>query len=141
MNLSLDFTRTNYHWIMRDGLNAVDIADSNIDLSGSDDQLTINFNIKLIDYSRSRNEFKIRVYLPKSLSDYVGKEFYEFENDYRTYGNRNILNVKEQIVVKSDNNYSQQRLFDSGWYLEDVEYELYNKEEAIKIIEHGQQEN
>jgi hypothetical protein len=137
MNLSLDFTRTNYHWIMRDGLNAVDIADSKIDLGGPDDQLTINFKLKLIDYSRSQNEFKIRVYLPKSLRDYVGKDFYEFENDYRTYGNRSILNVEEQIVAKSDNNYSQQRLFDSGWYLEDVEYELYNKKEVIRIIEHG----
>lgn len=137
MNWSLDFTRTNYHWLKRDGLKAVDIVDTDINLNGSNEELTINFKLELIDYSRSQNEFKIRVYLPKTLSDYVGKEFYEFEKDYRTYGNRNILNIKEQIVVRLDNDYTRKNSFDSQWYWEDAEYQLYNKKEVIKIIEHG----
>ncbi|MCY6485057.1 hypothetical protein OW763_11970 [Clostridium aestuarii] len=137
MNWSLDFTRTNYHWLKRDGLNAVDIVDTDINLNGSNEELTINFKLELIDYSRSQNEFKIRVYLPKSLSDYVGKDFYEFEKHYRTYGNRSILNVKEQIVVRLDNDYTRKSSFDSQWYWEDVEYQLYNKKEVVKIMEHG----
>ncbi|MCM1992558.1 hypothetical protein [Oceanirhabdus seepicola] len=137
MNWSLDFTRTNYHWLKRDGLKAVHIAQSDINLGHSNEELTINFKLELIDYSRSRNEFKIKVYLPKSLSDYVGKEFYEFEKDYRTYGNRSTLNVTEQIVVKLDNDYTPNSLFKTQWYWEDVVYELYNKKEEIRIIEHG----
>lgn len=137
MKWSLDFTRTNYHWLKKDGLNAVDLVNANINLNGSSEKLTVNFKLELIDYSRSENKFKIRVYLPKSLSDYVGKEFYEFENDYRTYGNRSILNIREQIVVVLDDDYIRKDLFDSRWYREDVEYQLYNENQVITIKKHG----
>ncbi|GAA0180909.1 hypothetical protein SH2C18_35220 [Clostridium sediminicola] len=43
MKWSLNFTRTNYHWIMRDGLNAVDLEDSRIGLGISDEELTYSF--------------------------------------------------------------------------------------------------
>lgn len=75
MRLLLDCARTNYHWLMRDGLNSVDIVDSEITLSGHNEELTMNFKIEIIDYSRSQNEFKIRINLPESLSNYTGKEF------------------------------------------------------------------
>lgn len=137
MKWSLDFTRTNYHWLKKDGLNAVDIVDANINLNRSSEKLTVNFKLELIDYSRSENEFKIRVYLSKSLSDYIGQEFYEFENDYRTYGNRSILHVEKQIVVVLNDDYIRKDLFASRWYREDVEYQLYNENQVITIKKHG----
>lgn len=52
MNWVLDVSRTNYHWIKDDGLAAIDIEESNISLSGTDDEMIININLELKDYSR-----------------------------------------------------------------------------------------
>lgn len=90
MRWTLDFSRTNYHWIKDDGLKAIDIEDANLSLSGSDSKTTVKVNMELKDYGRKQNKFKIRMYLPESLNLYTGKEFYEFENYHFTYGNRNI---------------------------------------------------
>lgn len=136
MTWTLDFSRTNYHWIKDDGLRAIDIEDSNISLSGSDSKTTVKVNMELKDYSRKQNKFKIRIYFPESLNSYTGKEFYEFENYYFTHGNRNITNIEEEIILKLDKE-NTDKLFQSKWYWENVEYELYNDEEAIKIIQHG----
>lgn len=136
MRWTLDFSRTNYHWIKDDGLRAIDIENSNISLSGSDSKTTVKVNMELKDYSRKQNKFKIRIYLPESLNSYTGKEFYEFENYYFTHGNRNITNIEEEIILKLDKE-NTDKLFQSKWYWENVEYELYNDEEAIKIIQHG----
>ncbi|WBW99418.1 hypothetical protein [Oceanirhabdus sp. W0125-5] len=137
MEWSLDFTRTNYHWLRRDGLKSVDIVESDINLENFNDELTISFNLKIKDYSRKQNKFKIRVYLPKSLSNNIGNEFYEFENEYRTHGNRSVTTIKEQFVVKLDNYSIQKILFKTKWYWEDVVYELYDEKEVIKNIKHG----
>lgn len=139
MKWTLNFSRTNYHWLIDDGLKAVDIVDANINLAGSNNELTIILKLELIDYSRGQNQFKIRAYLPPKLSEYTGKKFYEFENDYITYGNRNIMNIEEHIVVKLDNDLALRILDDTQWYWEDSEYELYNEQEVIKIIDHGLQ--
>lgn len=137
MRWTLDFTRTNYHWVKGDGLKAVDMVDANVNLGTSNDELAININLKLIDYSRGQNKFKIRMYLPKTLSDLVEKEFCDLEMEYVTYGHRRILNVEEQIVVKFDNEHTGSDIADSKWYREDFEYELYNEKEVIRIIDHG----
>lgn len=137
MKWTLDFSRTNYHWIKGDGLKAVDIEESNISLSSIDDEITINISLELKDYSRKQNKFKIRVYLPESLSVYTNKGFYDFENYYYTHGNRNISNIKEDIAIKLSDTHNATQLFDSKWYWEDIEYELYNSEEKVKIIQHG----
>ena len=137
MKWTLDFTRTNYHWIMRDGLSAVDIKESNINLERSNDSITIKVKLELIDYSRGQNEFKIRVYLPKSLSEYTGKEFYELKDNYRTNGNQSILKIDEEIVVIVDNVDAQEKMFNSKWYWEVTKYELFNENEIVDIINHG----
>lgn len=137
MKWTLDFTRTNYHWIKGDGLRTIDIEKSNISLSGSDSKVVINVRLELKDYSRNRNEFKIRVYLPDSLSAYTGQEFYDLEDTYITHGRRNISSIEEDIVIKPISNNEKEQLFSSRWYREDIEYELYNNEEKIKIVQPG----
>ena len=136
MKWTLDFSRTNYHWLKNDGLNAIDIQDSNISLSGSDNEMTVNVYIELKDYSRKQNRFKVRMYLPESLNTYTDKDFYEFENYYFTHGNRNITNIEEEIVLELDNEEIDE-LFESKWRWENIEYEFYNDEETIKIVQHG----
>ena len=137
MKGTLDFSRTNYHSIKGDGLEAVDIEESNMSINSTNDEMVISINLKLKDYSRKENKFKIRVYLPESISAYTGSEFYDLDNDYYTHGNRGTYNVQEEITIKSNNNHEMSQLFDSRWYQEDMEYELYNGEETVKIIKHG----
>lgn len=137
MQWTIDFARTNYHWIKNDGINSIDIKESDITLNSSNDSTIIKISLKLKDYSRRHNEFKIRVYLPKSLSEFTGKEYYEFENLYEMDGNDYILNVNEQIVVDTENADKLDNLFDNYWYYEDVKYELYDDNETVDIIKHG----
>ncbi len=136
MKWTIDFARTNYHWIKNDGINSIDINESDIGLSISNDSTIIHIRLKLKNYNRRHNEFRIRVYLPKSLSEYTGKEYYEFENLYEMYGNY-ILNVNEQIVIDTKNADKLDNLFDMYWYYEDLKYELYNDNKTVDIIKHG----
>ena len=137
MNWILDVSRTNYHWIKDDGLAAIDIEESDISLSGTDDEMIININLELKDYSRKQNNFKIRVYLPEGLSDYTDKEYYDFETYYYTHGGRSIFNIKEDIIIKLSNVHNEMQISESRWFWEDTVYELYNSKEKIKIIQHG----
>lgn len=137
MEWTLDFSRTNYHWIRGDGLKAIDIEESNITLSGMEDEMEISIDLEIKDYGKKENKFKIRVYLPESLSDYTDKEFYDLESYYYTRGNRSILTIQEDIIIKLDDKRNVTRLFDSKWFWEDVEYELFNSQEKIRILQHG----
>jgi hypothetical protein len=137
MKSTLDFTRTSYYALKGTGLRAVDIVDANADLTSSNKELAIDLKLELIDYGKRGNEFKIRVHLPEKLSEYTGKEFYEFEKNYVTHGNRNKIKIDEQIVIKSDNDNLYSTLSGSQWYLDEFEYELYNEKEVIKIIDRG----
>ena len=137
MKWTLDVSRTNYHWIKGDGLKAIDIDESDISLKRVNDEKIISITLKLKDYGRKQNRFKIRVYLPKGIDAYIDEEFYDFERDYYTHGNRSASNIHEDIIIKLNNNYEAGELSDSQWYWEDVVYELYNDEEKIKIIRHG----
>ncbi|XJS49722.1 hypothetical protein ACF3M2_14070 [Tissierella carlieri] len=137
MKWTLDVTRTNYHWLKGDRLKAIDIVDTIISSVSNSKELTINLKLELIDYGRRNNEFKIRVYLPKTLRDYTQKEFYDFENYHITYGNRNKQTVNEQIVIKLDNEDERRKLFDTMWRGKEFKYELYNENEVVKIINHG----
>lgn len=138
MKWTLDFTRTNYHWIMKDGLNAVDIIESKINMEISNNIIKLNVKIELIDYGRSQNAFKIRMYLPKTLRENLRREYIDLEQYYRTIGNpRTTLAVNEQIVVQFDDADVQDKIFDSHWNWEEYKYELYNDNEVVEMIDHG----
>lgn len=133
---TLDYARTTIHWVRGDGLAAVDIEESNIGLSGSESEVNMDIELELKDYSRKENKFKIRVYIPESWVPYTGKEFYDLENYYFTQGDRSITNIEEGVNLKLDSKQVNE-LFESEWFLDDVEYELYNDKEKVRIIQHG----
>ena len=137
MKWALDVSRTNYHSIKDDGINAIDIEKSNINYSISDDKMTINIDLDLKDYGRSQNEFKIRVYLPEIMSIYTDKQAYDFETTYYTSGYRSVSNIQKTIQIKLNDNYDERKLYGFIWNWEDVKYELYNNREKVKIIRHG----
>ena len=137
MKWALDVSRTNYHSIKDDGINAIDIERSDINYSISDDKMTINIALDLKDYGRSQNEFKIRVYLPEIMSIYTDKQAYDFETTYYTSGYRSVSNIQKTIQIKLNDNYDERKLYGFIWNWEDVKYELYNNREKVKIIRHG----
>lgn len=133
----LDFGRTNYYRLTGDRLQAVDIKGGSINLGGTNNQANINFNLELIDYSRGRNEFKVRAYFPKVLREYTGKEFYTFDGVYVTGGNKNPISIKEKMTIKLEYESALRSLFDLDLYEKDVVYELYNEKEVVKVIARG----
>lgn len=137
MRWTLDISRTGYHWIKDDGLRAVDIKESNISLQGSNDELIIKVNMELKYYSRKQNKFNVRVYLPETLKEYTGKEFYELENHYYTHKDMRMSHIQENITVKIDDSFDESKRSGSQWFWEDMEYELYNSDETVRIIHHG----
>lgn len=139
MKLILDYTRSGYHWFMRERLQAVDIVDGKLNLESANNNYTIKLKLELIDFSSgtTSNHFKIRIYLPKTLSEYTRKDFYEIEKDYVTHGGRRKIKIEENIVVQLDNHYDIRDLYNTQWYYEDVKYELYNEKEIVRITDHG----
>lgn len=134
MRWTLDVTRTNYHWIKDDGLKAIDIEDATTNTSISNSEMKINIKLELKDYGRNQNRFKVRVHLPENLSDYVGEEFYDFENTFSTHGRRNTYTIEDDIVITGISEDNRGELINFRWNLEDICYELYNDEENIKIV-------
>lgn len=137
MSWTIDFMRINYHWLKQDGLNSVEIKEADIHLESSDGTTKIKIKLELVDYSRSLHQFKIRVYLPKSLSKYAGIEYYDFGNNYSIHGRHDKLNVEEEIVINFGDSTIQNKMLESDWYWEDTKYELYNDDEEVVIIDRG----
>lgn len=133
----LDFGRTNYYRLTGDRLQAVDITGGKVDIGGSDIEAKINFKLELIDYSRGQNEFKVRVYLPKVLREYAGRDSYTFDKIYVTNGNRNSISINEKVTIKPNNDYVLRNLYKSRLYEQNVVYELYNEKEVVKVIARG----
>ncbi|NBG89478.1 hypothetical protein [Isachenkonia alkalipeptolytica] len=137
MRWTLDTTRTAYHLLNQHELKTLDIVDANIRLSGSEEEAIVTVKLEVIDYGRGENRFNVRMYLPKTLREHTGKEFYDFKNNYRTYGRRNQKVIEEQIIIDLEDQAAHRNLFDSRWFKEDIEYKLYNEKESIKVINRG----
>ncbi|BCN29150.1 hypothetical protein [Anaeromicropila herbilytica] len=133
MKWTIEITRTNYHSLMRDGIKSVDIEESNISLGNTDNDMVINFNLDLRDYSRHQNRFKIRVYLPESIRNLTGKKYYDLKQEYIT-DNKSTQKVHESMPF---DNISGEEISHLTWYYEDVKYVLYNDKQSVSIIDHG----
>lgn len=135
MKGALDITRTAYSIVNENKLNAVDIKDPMIRLMTVQDKMTVTVSFDLIDYGKKTNTFKFRVFLPKSLANYTGLNTIESNSIYTTHGNRNGFQVEESFDINPDNISTEYT--DPRWFYEEVIYELYNEQEAVRIIDHG----
>jgi hypothetical protein len=139
INWTIDSMRSNYHWVFKDGLNSVEITESEVSLITDKDGRKLDFELELIDYNRSGNEFKIRVYLSKSLYEAIGQEYIDFNGVFHTSGNRNKIKVGEIVNVnyKIPGDYNDNSFIYQSLYYEDLTYELYNESNSIKILRRG----
>lgn len=136
MNYSVNGARTLYHYVADDGLNALDLKDTNISTTCNEDNLVININLILDNYGRSENTFKVKVYIPESLSGIIGTDSYETDSYYYSFPNEKEINVMTTLVVKADAA-MQEEILNSEWYDDGMKFELYNDEEVVKIVKHG----
>lgn len=137
MQWTVDAGRSTYHRINGHDLQGVDFVDGEITLSGSDEEIMIHSKLEIKDYSRGQNRFNIRLYLPESLQEATGKEFYDFEQEYVTHGNRREKVINKQINISLEDEWGQEDFFRARWYDQDIKYKLYNEEEAITLINRG----
>lgn len=134
MKWGLDTARTSYHWMRRDKLQAVDIVDASINLSGSHGNITIRSSLEFIDYSSGNNHFQVRMYLPQSIRDYLGEDFIEFDHHVITYGQRNhSRDFTKEFKMELADESVWRGIFDSKWHREDYKYQFYNEHESIEI--------
>ncbi|ERK30115.1 hypothetical protein [Clostridium intestinale] len=136
MKWSLGFARSSYHFIIKDGLNSLDIIDSKVNLGSNNNDFSINVNMEIIDYGSSNKDFKVKVYLPKSLTDILGEEVYDLERSYNTYGHKGKIYVNEKIVLKNVNEKMHGEIFKTMWSFDPIRYELYNNDQSIKIVDY-----
>lgn len=136
MTKTLDALRVSYHFIRRDGLQAIDIKDSDVNIDSLDDKTVMKINIDLKSYSTRQSEFKIRIYPPKSITTYTDEEYYEFKDYYFTHGSNSTTSVEEDIVLNLTSK-EVNEVYKSNWFWDDIVYELYNDKESVKIIQHG----
>jgi hypothetical protein len=137
MKWTIDFARTSYHSIKNDGINSVEIIESDSSFRSNHNSLYMNIELDLKNYSNHSNEFKIRVYPPKSLRKYTGIEYYELDQQYVMGGYQSKLNIDEEILVEIDKMNWFNEFFDSKWYYDDVKYELYNDNYTVSNLVHG----
>lgn len=138
MRFSLDIAKSSYFWVTDNELKSLNLVDANILITDTvDSEVTLKVTLELIDYGRSEKNFNVRTYLPESMIGFFNKEYLEFKDLYSTFGNRDKIVIQKNIPVQFKRGYTIEDLGDSKWYLEDFEFELYNEEDHIKLINRG----
>lgn len=133
----IDLGRSGYYLVSGDGINSIDIKDSEVFAVNYDGDVKINVKLTLKDYGRNQEKFKVRVYLPKKLSDKIDKDFYELESVYVTENTVQTLGIDEQIPVSEKDSKEVETHFENYYWGNEIKYELYNDKESITMIDHG----
>jgi hypothetical protein len=120
----------NINWLFHQELNALDIKESSIYTSQSDDEIAINVDATLIDYSRSTNHFRIRIYLPEEIANQVGKDVLESDTLYSTHGRGSKTYINENFNLSISKALLPSLLFYDKEYI----FQLYNEKETVEII-------
>ncbi|MBS4537098.1 hypothetical protein GOQ27_01410 [Clostridium sp. D2Q-11] len=137
MKLTLDVARTNYHWIMGDELESIEIEDSDLHISRINNEAFLQLNIQLKDFNKNENKFKIRLYYPKDIQEYIGKEHVDLEAYHFTYGERSSSSINETIDIDLDSRTLDKIEADYNWQDQDYKIEIYNENEEVMNIVRG----
>ena len=132
MHWSIDFTRTTFNWLFHQELKALDIKDSNIYISQNDNEITVNVEATLIDYSRSQKQFHLRIQLPEEIASQIGTSVLESDNMYYSHGHKSETQINETFHIPMS------KAILPSTFLSDKNYifQLYNDEETVEIITH-----
>lgn len=132
----LDITRSSYHTVKNDTVQSIDILESQISLNRINEDVNVNINLDLKNYHFRPNRFKIKVYLPKTLSFYTGITSFNFLDSYIISPLNDSLSISESFEVDiSDDTYDY--ISDSNWSNESVRYELYDENQTSTYIDYS----
>lgn len=138
MRSSVEAVKTAYFWTINDGLKSIDLKDANFKiLDVTDSEATLKIKLTLIDHGRDTTDFKVRLYLPGSLMNYFDTELIELDEQYKTFGHRNVFSIDKNITVNLADGCTAEEVQDSHWYWETFRYDLYNEKQSVKMIYHG----
>ncbi|UWG96550.1 hypothetical protein LPY66_16920 [Dehalobacter sp. DCM] len=134
----MEAVKTAYFWTINDGLKSIDLKDANFKiLDVTDSEATLKIKLTLIDHGRDTTDFKVRLYLPGSLMNYFDTELIELDEQYKTFGHRNVFSIDKNITVNLADGCTAEEVQDSHWYWETFRYDLYNEKQSVKMIYHG----
>jgi len=157
--LFLDWTsnllKSSYYWIHDDTLNALDITESKVDLQITNDKVLLNVEFTVVNYGRHKNNFSYRIHVPKSVSSYSEKEFYDSTLNYTSTSGQQKQKITEVIELPLKEGYTPTKVLEdffkddvttknlstenatySKWLNEAVDYDLFNEEETVIIHYH-----
>jgi len=137
MRWTIDFARTDYYVITNAGINSLDINTSSISFSISNHEVKMNVNLQVKDYGLKNRKFRVRVYLPQSLYNFTDKKYIDLPGEYISHGYRSNQAIQQEISIDQGSIKDENILTSSEWYFEDATYVLYNENQEVKIIQHG----
>ncbi|WMM23923.1 hypothetical protein RBU61_13450 [Tissierella sp. MB52-C2] len=137
MRQSIDATRMAYHFLIDDGLSSIEILDTSTSTSLDivDRSVKIDIKLKLKDYGKEPKKFEVRIHFPEEVREIINQEYYESERIHITYGSGKIRDIDEVIFLELKEEEARDKLFNYWRYGGKFEYELFNEEESIRIIE------
>ena len=135
MRQSIDATRMAYHFLIDDGLSSIEILDTSTSLGIVDRGVKMDIKLKLKDYGKEPKKFEVRIYFPEEVREIINQEYYESERIHITYGSGKIRDIDEVIFLELKEEEARDKLFNYWRYGGKFEYELFNEDESIRIIE------
>lgn len=138
MRSSLDLVKETYLLGLDDELKSIDLKDVNITVQEdmNKNEATVHVKLALTDYGRDIRDFKIRMYLPDSLKSHFNTDSLEFEETYKTFGNRHVLNIDKAITVHLKNDSTAKDISNTHWDWVTFKYQLYNESNSSDLIYH-----
>ncbi len=139
MRGSLDFVKESYLLGLNDELKSIDLKETSITIQEdmNKNEATVHVKLALTDYGTDVRDFKIRMYLPDSLKGHFNSDSLEFDETYKTFGNRHVLNIDKAITVQLINDPTAKEIFNTHWDWDTFKYQLYDESNSTELIYHG----
>lgn len=139
MRGSLDLVKGAYLSGLNGELRSIDFKDTSITIQSdmNKNEATLQVKLVLTDYGENMNNFKIRMNLPDSLKSHFNTDSLEFDETYKTFGNRHVLNIDKAITVHLTNGSTAKDIFETNWDWDTFRFQLYNESNSSELIYHG----
>lgn len=138
MKGSLDLLKGAYLTGLNDELRSIELKDASIQINQlNNNEASLNVKLALTDYGTDVSNFKIRMYLPESLKTYFNTDSLEFDESYKTFGNRHGLDIDKKITVQLTNGSTLKDIYNTHWDWDTFKYQLYNESNSTELIYHA----